>query len=339
MRKKMFLKYIIFALCSFLIVICIGCVGMAASAEEYYSIGMAFFDLGKFEDAEKWLNRARQADRTYVASQYNLGRLAFERQRFDEAARHFEGILRRDPDNVLALRAAAYTRIRLGNIDIAQRHYSRLLQLVPESADDGYNHALVLFAMEFFAEAEEVLERYPVSLLENKDMQLLFARSQAAQNKVEAINTYANFLEHFPDPKARFEYAAVLEHHEFYVKALEEFHAALAELTPTTTDLSRHEVIFSIARVLLIADSESSEGITELQSIIDDGFNDITAVEKLAENTKISSANIERLRAMITNMRRMAVVVEEPQQETFIDDDDMENIDSTLETDPESSSY
>ncbi|MDR2363935.1 MAG: tetratricopeptide repeat protein, partial [Spirochaetaceae bacterium] len=48
----------------FLIVVCAGavissCATWGASAEEYYSLGMAYFELGKFEEAEKWLNRAR----------------------------------------------------------------------------------------------------------------------------------------------------------------------------------------------------------------------------------------------------------------------------------------
>jgi tetratricopeptide (TPR) repeat protein len=78
-----------------------------AQAEEYYSIGMAYFELGKFTDAEYWLNRARATDKTMVASEYNLGRIAFETGRYEDAAGYFEKILDLDPYNVMALRAAA----------------------------------------------------------------------------------------------------------------------------------------------------------------------------------------------------------------------------------------
>ncbi|MCL2190961.1 MAG: tetratricopeptide repeat protein, partial [Treponema sp.] len=134
------------------------------SAEEYFAIGMAYFEIAQnvtvnrdhfFREAERWLNRARARDRTMAASAYNLGRLHFEMGRFGEAANQFESILRRDPYNVLALRAAAYTRIRTGEIEKASALYERFLALVPESADDGYNHALVLFAMQRYAEAEQ----------------------------------------------------------------------------------------------------------------------------------------------------------------------------------------
>jgi len=303
MKHKRFINIVLFSVLCSLFSVFYNCVSMAASAEEYYSIGMAYFELGRFEEAERWLNRARASDRTMVASQYNLGRIAFERGRFHEAARHFEDILGRDPNNVLALKAAAYTRINTGDISIAERHYSRLLELVPESADDGYNHALVLYAMGRYSDAEQVLEKYHISLLENNDMQLLYARSQRAQDKVEAIDSFARWLLNNTDARVRSEYAQVLEHHEFFARALEEYRQALTETTSTELRAGIH---FAIARVLLIADSETSEGITELQRAIDTGFTDIAAVEELLNDDRISSANIDSIRNIINDKRRAA---------------------------------
>ncbi|MDR3019707.1 MAG: tetratricopeptide repeat protein [Treponema sp.] len=303
-----------------------GCASMAVSAEEYYSLGMAYFDLGKYEEAEKWLTRAKQADRTMVASQYNLGRLAFERQRYQEAAKHFEDVLKRDPDNILALRAAAYSRIKTGEIDIADKHYHRLLRLVPESADDGYNHALVLYAMRRYSDAETVLEKYPVALEGNKDMQLLFARCQGAQKKVEAIDTYANWLEHNKEPKARFDYAQLLEYHEFYARALEEYRLTMIEVVEASGATSgassgdaiqANEIHLAIARVLLIADGENSEGLTELQTAVNESV-DIAKVEELLNEDKISNANKESIRKIIESFHAAAVQPEH--EESSMDD-------------------
>jgi tetratricopeptide (TPR) repeat protein len=307
MKHKRFINIVLFSVLCSLFSVFYNCVSMAASAEEYYSIGMAYFELGRFEEAERWLNRARASDRTMVASQYNLGRIAFERGRFHEAARHFEDILGRDPNNVLALKAAAYTRINTGDISIAERHYSRLLELVPESADDGYNHALVLYAMGRYSDAEQVLERYLISLLENNEMQLLYARTQNAQNKAEAIDSFSNWLINNTDARVRHEYAQVLEHHELYARALEEFRKTLSEISAASTDPRRNEVRFAIARVLLIADGSSNEGITELQAAISEGFNNIAAVERLTASViasnSVSAANRETLRGIISNMQ------------------------------------
>ena len=297
-------KTALFIICSFLISHLICCTGMAASAEEYYSIGMAYFDLGKYEEAEKWLNRARQADKTMIASTYNLGRLAYERQRFNEAAMYFEDILKKDPDNILALKAAAYSRIKTGDIETADMHYSRLLELVPESADDGYNHALVLFAMERYQEAEAVLQRYPASLLDNRDVMLLFARSRKAQNKAEAIDSYAEILNISSDPKVRCEYAQVLEYHHLYARSIEEYRKAYSDTSSSSIDPRRCDIRFLIARVLLIADGDSGEGITELEGAVKDGFGDTSRIEELLNYREISAEHIVSIHKIIDDMRR-----------------------------------
>jgi len=327
-KKKFQIAILLFFALTFALTVS-GCVGMAASPEEYYSIGMSYFELGKYEEAEVWLNRARFANKTMVASEYNLGRLAYERKRYDEAARLFEGILIKDPDNVLALKAAAYTRIHTGDIKIAEKHYTRLLELVPESADDGYNHALVLYAMERYEDAEKTLERYLVPLLENNDMQLLYARSQRAQNKEEAIDSYAKWLFNNTDAKVRWEYAQVLEHHELYARALEEYRKALTEV-PDRNRTLKGEIYFSLARLLLIADSTSNAGITELQNAINEGFSDIAAVEELLNRQNISAANRDSIRNIINNMRRTAATEKEEQkiQEEEPETNDLQTSDS-----------
>jgi len=297
---KKLLKPLVFIFCAKLIS---SCAGTAASAEEYYSIGMAYFELGRFEEAEIWLNRAKTADKTMVASQYNLGRLAFEKKQYNEAARLFEDILKKDPGNVLALKAAAYTRINTGDFETAEKHYTRLQELIPESADDGYNHALVLYAMKRYKDAEEVLKNYSLPMLGNSEMQLLYARCQKAQNKIEAIDNYLNWLNNNSDVKVRYEYAQLLEFHELYARAVEEYRKALSETTSSEKALNR-EIRFSLAKTLLIADNESREGITELQTAVNDGFNNIETVEKLLANEKISATNKDSIRNIISGMNR-----------------------------------
>jgi tetratricopeptide (TPR) repeat protein len=296
---KKLLKLPVFILCINLIC---SCVGMAASAEEYYSIGMAYFETGKFEEAEMWLNRAKAADKTMVASQYNLGRIAFEKKQYNEAAKLFEDILKKDPDNVLALKAAAYTRINTGDFSTAEKHYTRLQKLIPESADNGYNHALVLYAMKRYSDAQEVLENNTLAMLERSEMQLLYARCQKAQNKIEAIDSYSIWLNNNSDVRVRYEYAQLLESHELYARAVEEYRKAISETTSSEKALNR-EIRFSLARTLLIADNASSEGITELQTAVNDGFRDTDALRELLANGKISTANKDSIRNIISGIR------------------------------------
>jgi tetratricopeptide (TPR) repeat protein len=283
------------------------CVSMGAvSAEEYFSIGMAYYDLGKYEEAERWLNRARAKDKTLSASEYNLGRIAFETGRYGEAIKYFESILKRDPDNVLALKAAAYTCIRNDEIGKAEMHYNRLLTLVPDSADDGYNYALVLFAMKKYAEAEQVLKNHEFALLDNGDVILLYARAQKEQGKVEAIDTYTLWLANNNDAKIRYEYAQLLESHEFYARALDEYQLALGGLNRDSINPTRQELRFILASLFLIADGDNPQGLNELKGAVDEGFDDFEAMEMLLNDGRISAANKDSIRVVITEARRAA---------------------------------
>jgi len=276
----------------------------AASAEEYFSIGMAYYDIGRYEDAEKWLIRAKAKDKTKTASEYNLGRIAFESKRYDEAIKYFEGILNKDPKNILALKAAAYTYIKNNDIATASDLYKRLLALVPESFDDGYNYALVLFAMKQFEEAEQVLKNYEFALLDNSEVLLLFARAQKEQGKPEAIDSYASWLAVNSDPKVRYEYAQLLESQQMYARALEEYRAVYTSLSSSSVDPSRAGVRFFIARLTLTADAEKTEGVTELKGAVNEGYNDLDEIEKLLADDRVSAANKDEIRAIVAEKRR-----------------------------------
>jgi tetratricopeptide (TPR) repeat protein len=278
----------------------------AASAEEYFAIGMAYYDMGKFAEAEKWLSRARAKDRTKIASEYNLGRIAFEVGRFEDAVKHFEAILKRDPINVLALKAAAYTYIRIGDIEKAAALYDRVLVLAPESSDDGYNYALVLFAMKKYSEAEQVLKNHEFALLDNNDVLLLYARAQKEQNKPEAIDSFDKWLANNTDAKVRYEYGQLLENQEMYARAQEEYRLAMEGLPSGSVDPSKQDVRFTIARLLLFADAGNNSGITELQEAVNEGFADTEQITKLLDDERISAANKEEIRAIVTQVERAA---------------------------------
>jgi Tfp pilus assembly protein PilF len=293
------------------------CASQAASAEEYFSIGMAYYELGKFEEAEKWLNRARSINRTMVASEYNLGRIAFETGRYEEAARHFERVLERDPQNIMALKAAAYTRIKNGDIETAEALYARVLALVPEEADEGYNYALALYAMEKYDKGEEVLLQYPYALEENQDSLLLLARIQKALNKVEAVDNYAKWISAGTQavPQVLYEYAQVLEAASFYARALEQYRAAASALQTDTETFKKSGLRFETARLLFTVDSENDEGITELDAAVSEGFTDTEALEKLLDDSRINEAHKDAIRKALDRIRNPPVEEAEKTEE------------------------
>ena len=287
--------------------------GGGAKAEEYFSLGMAYYEMAMnnnnnaanrdryFQEAERWLTRARRADKTMTASDYNLGRLAYENGRYGDAAKHFERILAKDSDNVMALKAAAYSRIRNGDLTRAEAHYSRVLVLVPESADDGYNYALVLYGLKKYEESEEVLSKYHYALEENAQSMLLYARAQKAQDKVEAVDSYAKWARTVTAASAQglYEYAQVLEYAGLYARAVEQYRAAAAAITSDTGNLKKSAVIFEEARLLLSADPDNSEGIQRLNAAITEGFSDQMDLRALLTDDRIRNSNKDEIRRIL----------------------------------------
>ena len=290
----------------------------AAQAEEYFTIGMAYFEMGKFAEAEMWLSRARAADKTMLASEYNLGRIAFETGRYAEAARYFETILKQDPDNVMALKAAAYSRIKNADIEKAEALYGRVLELIPESADDGFNYALVLYGMEKYEDCEKILNKYPFALEEKAPSVLLLARAQRAMNRVEAVDTYAKWLivntsTGSANAQGLYEYAQALEEAGLYARALEQYNDAITVLTKDTGTLKRSTVRFGKARLLLTVDPENEEGMTEFNKAVSEGFSDKKAIEAMLLDERISRINRDEIQNVLDKLD--VAGEEEPEEE------------------------
>ena len=292
-----------------------------ATAEEYYALGMAYFEMGRFEEAEAWLNRAKELDKTKSASDYNLGRIAYETGRYQEASDYFQSILRSDPQNVMALKAAAYTWVKLGDHDQALATYQKVLDLTPESADDGFNYALILYAMGKAEESEAILLKYSYALEEQNDSLLLLARVQKALDKVEAADSYYKWLQKNKDIRVQAEYAQVLEANEFYARALEEYRSiqtTLAEQRPEDKkrgDPPLSQIYFDIGRVLLIADGENPEGPASINLAIAEGFADEEALEALESDSRISAAHREELSRIRDTLSRAPQRTEQAEEQ------------------------
>jgi tetratricopeptide (TPR) repeat protein len=151
----------------------------------------------------------------------------------------------------------------------------------------------------------EVLEKYPAALEENKHVMLLYARCQGKLKKTEAIDSYSAWLSVNSDSKARYEYAEILEDNNLYARAIEEYRKALTEITANAVNPAKQDIRFALARALIVADGDNAEGLTELQTAVNEGFNDIPAVEKIL-TLKINAANKTAVQNIINSMRKAA---------------------------------
>ncbi|GHV86475.1 hypothetical protein AGMMS50230_20830 [Spirochaetia bacterium] len=237
----------------FLVVPFFSCVSSAAKAEEYYTLGTAYFELKKYAEAEAWFNKSKFHRTTKTASEYNLGRIAYETGRYDDALLYFKRVLETDGENITALKAAAYTCIKTEELEQAEDYYRQVLALVPESYDDGYNYALVLLALGRAAEAEEILVKY--NNTETPQALLLLARAQKNQGKPEAADAYQTSLLKENNVLVRQEYAAYLNEAGLPARALEEYKKALEAASD-----EQKESITSLIEALEADVQSSAEG-------------------------------------------------------------------------------
>ena len=269
----------------------------AATAEEYFSLGSAYLDLGKYPEAERWFQKARAADNTRNASEYNLGRIAFELGRAEEAVRIFESLLEKDAGNATLLRAAAYARIKNGDYERAVELYERAALLLPETEDSGYNFALVLYATGRHDRAAEILAKILEADSGDREALLLLARAQKALGRPEAIDSYEAWLAGKDDAVVRGELAGACEAGGFFAKAVENYDAILKSGKASSPPFKGGEILFSKARALLIADPANPDALGSLTAALKEGFADEEALAALVEDGRI--ADREAVRAAI----------------------------------------
>jgi tetratricopeptide (TPR) repeat protein len=178
--------------------------------------------------------------------------------------------------------------------------YNKVLTLEPESADDGYNYVLVLYALEKYEESEKILHKYSIALEEKPDALLLLARVEDKLGKAEAADSYDKWLAlNTPTAQVLYEYAQVLERLEFYAKAIEQYKASYAALSADTETLKKSSLRYETARLMLTADPENDEGITELNSAIEAGFKDTEILESLIQDQRITQDHKDSIQKII----------------------------------------
>jgi tetratricopeptide (TPR) repeat protein len=259
-----------------------------AEAQESYNLGMAYFDLGKYADAERWLLLARKDAAVRNAAEYQLGRIAFISGDYAEASAYFEDLLKRDPENTQCLSAAAFADIKAGNLSRARNHYETLQRLTPETAENRFNYALVLYSLSDFAGAEAVLVPLAAERPDDRPVLLLLARSLRAEGKPESVDRFASYLEGGDDSTVRSEFAEALVELEFYAKAVETFDQLIQSGKAPANDVGAKAAWrFGKARALLLADPKGDAGLIELGAAVEAGYADKASLDKLVADARI----------------------------------------------------
>jgi hypothetical protein len=102
-------------------------------AERYRSLGHQQLTRGNVAEARTWLERSWREQPT-DAAKIELCRMAALTGQFDSARAGVKKILEHDPENVEAITVLAYIEVQLQDYTVAERLYSRAMELRPSPA-------------------------------------------------------------------------------------------------------------------------------------------------------------------------------------------------------------
>lgn len=132
-----------------------------AFSEAHNNLGTIYQELGFADKAEAEFRKALE-DPNYLSLElphYNLARLFFTLERFDDARDEVERSLQVKPRFAMAHNLRGLILERKGDLPGAVEAYGQAVKYVPDDPTFGFNYGAALFKNDEFERAKEVLER------------------------------------------------------------------------------------------------------------------------------------------------------------------------------------
>lgn len=165
-------------------------------AEEYYNLGNAFYDLGRYDESFRYYSRAIELDPDLPAVSFNLARLHIDRGEYDAAALVLEGLRAADPENILIRESDAYLDYVRGEFESAYAGYRSVADEYPGRTSAAYNLARVARKLGREGDVIDYLER--AATVEPEDRDILWELANAywvAEQNEDALAISETFRE------------------------------------------------------------------------------------------------------------------------------------------------
>ncbi len=236
-------------------------------AREYYNIGNAFYDLGRFDRAVDYYRRALALDRTLAAASFNLARVYVDQGRLPDAVDVLLELIGRDPESVLLRETLAFVYFLQGDVDQAEERYREVLALSPFHVNALYNLGRIERNRERYAESAEFLRRAVQA--QPADAELLFAYANALVrvDPERSAPVFERYLDTSPTDRGRLLATGdALRTGRFFSPARRAYQSVLDQHPDDATAL------FGMAVVFLVGIEESETGLGYLERALDAGF-------------------------------------------------------------------
>lgn len=241
-----------------------------ALAVEWYGVGNAWLDAGKWSEAGKAYDRALDLDPGLVAASYNAARALIEAASYDKALAILDKLTATDSRNVRFIGLRAYALYKAGRMAEATTAYENAWALNQWAPDVVYNSALL--ALEA-GDAEKALERIGPLASAKPDDDAVITLQARAFLKVGKADEAQALLEDLrsrgkADAGTLESLGALYEKSENYAKALDVYAEAVAK------DAKLAGSWFALARIRLTQADDAKAGLDALTRALDAGYAD-----------------------------------------------------------------
>lgn len=263
-------------------------------AAEWYEIGNAWYDQGKWAKAGAAYSRAMDLDPGLVAASYNLARALVEAGDYEGALSSLDSVLALDGKNVKALSLQAYILWRKGESVAALGVYDKVLELDPFAPDVIYNAALLREASGDYLGAIGAIEPLAATKSDDATIGAFYARvlAEGGRSK-DAIAAYEKVGALGKLSAADYESLGSL-----YAEARDFAKAISALESSVGADPKRGGAWFALARLRLAQAEDGAAGLEALDRALVEGFKDKDAVSALLDEPVLAEreAVLEALR-------------------------------------------
>jgi tetratricopeptide (TPR) repeat protein len=263
------------------------------AAEVYYNLGNAYYDAGRYDDAIKAYQRARELDPSKRIADYHLVRVHIEAGDLEEAERVLDGLLAQDPSNAVLLETLAYLELLRGDRALAVELYEKLYSDRPQKASVWANLVALYVDLERWDDAIAVLRERQQA---GEDVRVQIGDTYYEAGRYgEAADTYL-LLPEIGDAEVAGRLIEALFETERYAEGLAEL-KALTEQFPSSSRLS-----FLYAWLLYAVVEDDVTGRTTAIAALDGGYADTAEWRRFLE--------IERVQADEELARRVQEVLD-----------------------------
>lgn len=253
---------------------------------EYYNIGNAYFDVGNYDKAIEYYNRALvEGNSMENRIRYNLGISYSQSNRTKLALEQFDILLTRDPENFKVLQSKAYAYYLAGEDQEAITLYDQILETFEFDSTALYNKALIIKG-DNPEDAIALLERLYEVEPESEVALILGELYLEAEERELFVELYEGALSQ--DSRNPGLLAGLIDYYleeSLFFRSIEYINQIL-EIDDFD---DRAQMLFLKARTELLDLDDYSSGFNSLVEALDEGFDDEGQLKELLENEKLSN--------------------------------------------------